>query len=86
MNAVLIPFPLARRRYLTKQANVTADLRFVATRRFIDQQVRTAGNSLRRLGIAEAVIEREQRELEAALKAELDRIEGAAAETMAPRA
>jgi hypothetical protein len=70
--AVVVPFPLARRRtYIVRQANHSLCLNPGAAARYLEHQLHVQGEAMRRRGIAEGLIARELKRMEAAIHREL---------------
>jgi uncharacterized protein DUF6074 len=80
--AEVLPFPIVRRRaYVTKQAAHAACMNPDAGERYIQYQLKIQGDSLRRKGVPEPMIEREISGLETAIRGSMQRllIDGGAA-------
>jgi hypothetical protein len=72
MSAAIVPFPIARRRtYIVRQANHSLCLNPDAAARYLEHQLRVQGEAVRRRGIAEGLIAREPKMMEAAIRREL---------------
>jgi hypothetical protein len=79
--AIIIPFPLASRRaYIAKQAEQMACMSPAAAARYLCHQLKVQADAMRRRGVPEEQIERETRNMEAAIHREFEAIigEGAA--------
>jgi hypothetical protein len=75
MTATIVPFPLYRRRtFIERQANRAAELNPDAGERHILYQLEVQRASLRRKGIDEALISRELRCMETAIRNSLQRL------------
>jgi hypothetical protein len=74
-SATIVPFPLARREaFIQKQANRAADLNADSGERHVQHQIKCQADAMRRKGIDEALIAREMRCMESAIRAALWRI------------
>jgi hypothetical protein len=79
MSAQIIPFPIVRRRsYIAKQAEQMACMKLEAAARYLKHQLQVQRDAMRRRGVAEALIEREIKNMEAAIRREFETIVGAA--------
>jgi hypothetical protein len=79
MTATIVPFPLFRRRvYIAKQADHMAYLSEDAAARYLNRQLKVQGDAMRRRGVAETLIERELKTMEAAIHREFEAATGAA--------
>ena len=75
MTASIVPFPLARRRnMITRQSRYAAELNPDAAERFIQQQLKIQGDSMRRRGIEEDLIDRELKCMEFEIRSRLNRL------------
>ncbi|KRR11287.1 hypothetical protein CQ12_05525 [Bradyrhizobium jicamae] len=75
MTATIVPFPLDRRRtFIERQANRAAELNPDAGERHILYQLEVQRAALRRKGVDDALIERELRCMESAIRASLQRL------------
>jgi hypothetical protein len=75
MSADIVPFPLARRRnMITRQSRYAAELNPDAAERFIQQQLKIQGDSMRRRGIEEDLIDRELKCMEFEIRSRLNRL------------
>jgi hypothetical protein len=73
-NAVILPFPLVRRRDMVhRQARRYTELNAAAAERHIEYQVQVQAAAMRRKGVAEDLIERECRSFENAIRELLTR-------------
>jgi hypothetical protein len=72
MSAAIYPFPLARRRtMIDRQARYASELGPDAAERHIQQQLKIQGDSMRRRGVDEDLIDRELECMRAAISAAL---------------
>jgi hypothetical protein len=72
MTATVLPFPLARRRtFIAKQADQATYLNPAAADRYLQYQQQVQGDAMRRRGVAEELIARELKCMEAAIQQEL---------------
>ena len=72
MSAEVIPYPITRRwAFVAKQADHAAWMRPTAAERYIQHQIKVQGDTMRRKGVAEDLIQRELRCLETAIRAAL---------------
>jgi Family of unknown function (DUF6074) len=72
--AQIVPFPLTRRRaFIAKQANHVSWMRPAAAEKYIQYQVKIQGDTLRRKGISEDLIQRELTCFEIAVRVALHR-------------
>ena len=72
MTAVVFPFPLARRQdMITRQSRYAAELNVHSAERFIQQQLKIQGDSMRRRGVEEDLIRRELRCMELEIRSRL---------------
>ena len=75
MTASIVPFPLARRHnMITRQSRYAAELNPDAAERFIQQQLKIQGDSMRRRGIEEDLIDRELKCMEFEIRSRLNRL------------
>ena len=75
MNAEIVPFPITRRRaFVAKQSHHAAWMRPAAAERHIEYQIKVQADTMRRKGVEEALIRRELRCMEAAVRASLQRL------------
>lgn len=78
MSAVIVPFPLARRRaFVVKQANSMAIREDGAAERYLVDALERQFTTLTRKGVSEATAAREVRALETAIRVELARMTAA---------
>jgi hypothetical protein len=74
MSAIVVPFPLARRRrYIVRQAKRAFELTGDAAERHIQSQIKIQADAMRRKGISEIVITREIKNMEFAIRSVLPR-------------
>ena len=72
MTAIILPFPILRRHgFIEKQAAHAASVNPDASARYIEYQIRVQRDAMRRRGIAEDLIARELKLMEAAIRQEL---------------
>jgi hypothetical protein len=72
MTAVIVPFPIARRRvFIQKQADHATCLNPDAAQRYILYQLQVQRDAMRRRGVDEDIIARELKCMEAAIRQEL---------------
>lgn len=70
--AEVVPFPITRRRaFIARQAHVAAGMRPEAGERYIQHQLKTQGQTMRRRGIDEQIISQELRCMDAAIRTNL---------------
>ena len=75
MSAAVLPFPLVRRYdMITRQSRYAAELNPDAAERFIQQQLKIQGDSMRRRGIEEDLIDRELKCMEFEIRSRLNRL------------
>jgi hypothetical protein len=75
MSADVLPFPIARRSaFIQKQADHATCLRPDAAGRYIEYQLQVQRDAMRRRGVAEDLIARELKCMEAAISLELLRV------------
>ena len=75
MNALILPFPIIRRRgFAEKQAVTAASFNERSGERYIARQIETQRDVMRRRGINEVIIDREMKSFEVAIRAELWRL------------
>jgi hypothetical protein len=71
MTAIVLPFPIARRRaFIRKQVSHAALINPKAGVRYLQHQLRIQADSMRRKGIAEDLVQRELRFMRRALQVE----------------
>jgi hypothetical protein len=69
MSAEIIPYPATRRwPFIARQAAYAAGMRPEAADRYIAHQIQIQRNSMQRKGICDGLIDRELRQLEAAIR------------------
>ena len=72
MTATILPFPILRRHgFIEKQAAHAASVNPDASARYIEYQIQVQRDAMRRRGIAEDLIARELKLMEAAIRQEL---------------
>jgi hypothetical protein len=72
MTATMIPFPIIRRHgFIEKQAAHAASMNPDAAARYVEYQIQVQRDAMRRRGVAENLIARELRLMEAAIRREL---------------
>jgi uncharacterized protein DUF6074 len=72
MTATILPFPILRRNgFIEKQAAHAACMNPDASARYIEYQIQVQRDAMRRRGIAEDLIARELKLMEAAIRREL---------------
>jgi hypothetical protein len=72
MTALIVPFPIARRQaFIQKQADHATCLNPDAAARYLQYQLQVQGDAMRRRGVAEDLIARELKCMEAAVRREL---------------
>jgi hypothetical protein len=72
MSAIVVPFPLARRRdMIHRQAEYALCLKPEKAEQHIQRQLQTQATAMRRRGIAEGLISREVASMEAAIRADM---------------
>jgi hypothetical protein len=75
MTAVIVPFPIARRRaFIQKQADHATCLNPDASERYLEYQLQVQRDAMRRRGVAEDLIARELKCMAAAVRQELLRV------------
>jgi hypothetical protein len=75
MTAAVLPFPIARRRaFIQKQADHATCLRPDVAGRYLEYQLQVQRDAMRRRGVAEDLIARELKCMEAAIRLELLRV------------
>ena len=75
MTAAVLPFPIARRRaFIQKQADHATCLHPDAAGRYLEYQLQVQRDAMRRRGVAEDLIARELKCMEAAIRLELLRV------------
>ena len=75
VTATVLPFTLARRHnMITRQSRYAAELNPDAAERFIQQQLKIQGDSMRRRGIEEDLIDRELKCMEFEIRSRLNRL------------
>ena len=79
MTAAILPFPLVRRAiYISRQAEQMACMNDRAAARYLAHQLQVQRDALYRRGVPQPLIEREIRNMEAAIRRQFDTITGAA--------
>jgi Family of unknown function (DUF6074) len=74
MSAVIVPFPITRRGALVaKQANHAAWMSPAAAEKYLQYQIKVQGDTMRRKGVAEHLIQREITCFETAVRVALHR-------------
>jgi Family of unknown function (DUF6074) len=72
MTAVIVPFPIVRRRaFIAKQADHATCLNPDAAERYLEYQLQVQRDAMRRRGVAEDLIARELKCMERAVRQEL---------------
>ena len=72
MTATVLPFPILRRHgFIEKQAAHAACMNLDASTRYVEYQIQVQRDAMRRRGIAEDLIARELKLMEAAIRREL---------------
>ena len=70
--AEVVPFPISRRRrFIARQAQIAAGMKQEAGERYIQHQLKTQAQTMRRRGIDEEVISRELHCMDTAIRANL---------------
>jgi predicted GIY-YIG superfamily endonuclease len=79
MTATILPFPiLCRHGFIQKQAAYAACMNPDASARYLSHQLKVQSDAMRRRGVAEALIAREIKNMESAIRREFETIIGAA--------
>jgi hypothetical protein len=82
MTATILPYPIASRvAFIRKQADQSACLNPCAAERYLEYQLQVQRDAMRRRGVAEDLVDRELKCMEAAIRHELLR---ASADRCAP--
>jgi hypothetical protein len=72
VTATVLPFPIARRvAFIRKQADQSACLNPSASERYLEYQLQVQRDAMRRRGVAEGLVDRELKCMEAAIRQEL---------------
>jgi hypothetical protein len=78
MSAIIVPFPIARRRdFIRKQAAHAARMNPDSAVRYVERQLLAQRDAMRRRGIAENMIDRELHSMAAAMHTEFLQVKSA---------
>jgi uncharacterized protein DUF6074 len=79
MSAIVLPYPLVRRcTYISRQAEQMACMNDRAAARYLSHQLQVQRDAMCRRGVPQPLIEREIRNMEAAIRRQFEAITGAA--------